>query len=149
MTPKPRFLVCEDGREYLERFQRFLGASFELVPAPDFAAVRAAAGGAAGILLDLDFRRTPPDRLVDGDGPASANLDPSARARLAETQGILILRRLRAEGVTLPALLFADIDDAAQARFLLETLAPLTILNSRVGLRDIAARMREAIAKTS
>ena len=146
---KPRFVVCEDGREYFERFQRFLSASFDLVPAPDYAAARAAADAAAGILLDLDFRRTPPERLV-GDGDDSslpAGLDPGARARLAETQGILILRRLRADGVRLPAMLFADIDDEAQSRFLVTTLAPLTIVDSRVGLPEIAARMRAAVGR--
>jgi hypothetical protein len=147
MTAKPRFVVCEDGREYLDRFQRFLGATFDLLPASDYATARAAAGpsgaGAAGILLDLDFRRTPPERLVDGDGPAPAGMDPGTRARLAETQGILILRRLRADGVRLPAILFADLDDAAQARFLTQTLAPLSIVSSRVGLPEIAALMRE------
>jgi len=148
MTAKPRFIVCEDGREYLDRFQRFLGASFDLVPVSDYAGARAAAGdGVAGILLDLDFRRTPPDRLVNGDGPAPSGMDPGTRARLAETQGILILRRLRAEGVRLPAILFADLDDAAQALFLTETLAPLSIVSSRVGLPEIAARMRACYAR--
>jgi hypothetical protein len=74
MTALPRFVVCEDGREYLDRFTRFLGDEFVFVPALDFAAARAAAAGADGVLLDLDFRRTPPDRLVDEHGPVPPGL---------------------------------------------------------------------------
>jgi hypothetical protein len=136
-----RFVVCEDGAEYLERFRRFLGESFDFLPAHDFSEARAAASGADGILLDLDFRRTPADRLVDEQGPAPAPLDAGTRARLAETQGILILRRLRAAGVALPAILFADLDDGQRA-FLTSTLAPLTVAGSRVGIAEIAALLR-------
>jgi hypothetical protein len=139
-----RLVVIEDGSEYVERFRRFLGGGeFTFVPAGDFAAARvAAAAGAEGLLLDLDFRRTPPERLVDEHGAAPAALDAGRRARLAETQGILILRQLRAAGVALPAILFADIDDGGQARFLETTLAPLRIASSRLGLPEIAALMR-------
>jgi hypothetical protein len=143
---RPRFVVCEDGSEYLDRFRRFLGAAFDLVPAHDFAEARAALDGADGLLFDLDFRRTPPARLVDERGPAPAALDAGTRARLAETQGILILRQLRAAGAALPAILFADLEDPAQARFLERTLAPLTVASSRLGLADIAALMRAAAA---
>ena len=108
---------------------------------------RAAAAGADGLLLDLDFRRTPPDRLVDERGPAPTDLDDDRRRRLSETQGILILRQLRAAGVTLPAILFADVDDGERARFLERTLAPLTIGSSRLGIRDIAALLRAGLAR--
>jgi hypothetical protein len=142
---RPRFIVCEDGTEYLERFARFLGDTFDLVPAADFAAALALAAHADGLLLDLDFRRTPPDRLIDEQGAASGGLDPGSRRRLAESQGILILRQLRARGVLCPALLFADLDDAEQSRFLERTLAPLTLVSSRAGIVEIAALMRAAL----
>ncbi|HVV50662.1 MAG TPA: hypothetical protein VHO06_13435 [Polyangia bacterium] len=141
-APRPRFVVCEDGDEYLARFRRFLGEAFDFLPARDFAEARAAAAGADGLLLDLDFRRTPPERLVDEQGPVPAPLDAGTRARLAETQGILILRGLRAAGVTLPAMLFADLTDAAQRDFLERTLAPLAVAGSRLGIAEIAARLR-------
>ena len=137
-----RFVVCEDGAEYLERFRRFLGESFDFFPARDYAEARAAAAGADGLLLDLDFRRTPADRLVDEQGPAPAPLDAGTRSRLAETQGILILRRLRAAGVALPAILFADLDDAGQLAFVTRTLAPLTVAGSRLGIAEIAILLR-------
>jgi hypothetical protein len=148
VTPaRPCFVVCEDGTEYLDRFQRFLDDAFRFVAAGDFAGALAAitAGDARGLLLDLDFRRTPPGRLVDEAGPTPPGLDAGSRQRLAETQGILILRQLRARGVNLPALLFADLDDAEQARFLERTLAPLTIVSSRLGIVEVAAVMRRAL----
>jgi len=148
MTPTPpRFVVCEDGTEYLERFTRFLGDDFAFIPARDFASAHAAAGSADGLLLDLDFRRTPRDRLVDESGPVPANLDDDRRRRLAETQGILILRQLRGAGVTLPAILFADLDDADRQDFLTQTLAPLTIASSQLGIRDIGALLRKVLAR--
>jgi hypothetical protein len=146
LTPtRPCFVVCEDGTEYLDRFSRFLGDDFTFVPATDFESARASAAGADGVLLDLDFRRTAPERLVDERGFVAAGLDPERRRRLAETQGILILRQLRAAGVTLPAVLFADLDDDERARFLERTLAPLTIGSSHLGIREIGMMLRRAL----
>lgn len=140
-APRLRFVVCEDGAEYLERFRRFLGDSFDFLPAHDFDEASAAAADADGILLDLDFRRTPADRLVDEQGPAPTSMDAGTRTRLAETQGILILRRLRAAGVALPAILFADLDDG-QLAFVARTLAPLSVAGSRMGIAEIATLLR-------
>jgi hypothetical protein len=142
VTSRARIVVCEDGTEYVERFRRFLGEAFDFTPAGDFGAALAACAGADGILLDLDFRRTPPERLVDEAGVTSPALDAGTRRRLAQSQGILVLRALRARGVTLPAILFADLDDAQQARFLETSLAPLVVAPSSTGLREIAAQIR-------
>jgi hypothetical protein len=60
----------------------------------------------------------------------------------AEVQGILLLRALRSRGVTLPALLFADLDDAARTARLETELAPLQIVSSSEGLQRIAQRLR-------
>ena len=147
VTTRPRLLIVEDGNEYLDRFNRFLGDDFDFVTAQDFEGARDAAAGADGLLLDLDFRRTPPGRLVDEGGPVAAGIDPETRRRLAETQGILILRQLRAAGIALPAILFADIDDAERARFLERTLAPLTIASSRLGIREIGALLRALLSR--
>lgn len=139
---RPRFVVVEDGREYVDRFRRFLGEAFEFVAANDSAAAEAAANGtppAHGLLFNLDFRRTPPERLVDERGAIVAAPDEGTRRRLVESQGIFILRALRARGVALPAMLFADLDDATQAAFLERTLAPLVIAPSSTGLRGIGA----------
>ncbi len=128
-------LVCEDGREYTERFQRFLGGEFRFLRAAHFAEALRLAPGASAILLDLDFRRTDPALLVDESGA------PAARSA-AEVQGILMLRALRSRGVKLPALLFADLDDGERAARLEAELAPLQIVSSSEGLPRIAERLR-------
>ena len=69
---KPLWIVCEDGTEYLERFSRFLGDEFRFAPARDGETLLAEAQAAAGVILDLDFRLTPPERLVDERGEARA-----------------------------------------------------------------------------
>jgi hypothetical protein len=143
-------VVCEDGSEYIDRFRRFLagllGPGTRFVPARNYAEAMASAAEADGLLLDLDFRRTPADRLVDEHGPAPAALDAARRGRLSETQGILILRRLRAAGIALPAILFADLDDDDQARYLESTLAPLVVASGRLGLPEIAGLIRRFAA---
>jgi hypothetical protein len=144
----PRFVVCEDGSEYMQRFTRFLGEDFAFVPAGDFAAARDAAGGADGLLLDLDFRRTPRDRLVDERGPVPPDLDKDTRRRLAEMQGILILRQLRTAGIGLPAILFADLDDEDRVRYLEQTLAPLKVASSHLGIRDIGALLHTVLTRS-
>jgi hypothetical protein len=141
----PRFIVCEDGSEYLDRFKRFLGEDFVFVAARDFESARAAAAFADGLLMDLDFRRTPADRLIDEQGRAAVGIDDDRRRRLSETQGILILRQLRAAGVALPAILFADVDDPERARFLERTLAPLRIGSSHLGIREIGALLQAVL----
>jgi len=128
-------IVCEDGTEYTERFQRFLGGEFHFVRAAHFAEALTLAKEARGLLLDLDFRRTDAALLVDESG---AKAPKSA----AEVQGILLLRALRSRGVKLPALLFADLDDAARTARLETELAPLQIVSSSEGLQRIAQRLR-------
>lgn len=139
---KPRWIVCEDGNEYLSRFQKFLGHEFEFVPAGDLEDVLRALPGAAGLLLDLDFRRADPAGLVDESGTARTRLAAGERSRLAEVQGVLILRALRGRGVGLPALLCADLDDPAQARRLEQELAPLAIVPGNEAVARIGDRLR-------
>jgi hypothetical protein len=132
------FLVCEDGSEYTDRFRRFLGGQFQFRRAGHFAEALALADGADALLLDLDFRRTQPALLVDERGRSAAR-------SAADIQGILILRALRARGVALPALLFADLDDAERAARLEAELAPLRVVPSSEGLPRIAQLLRELV----
>ncbi len=129
-----RIIVCEDGFEYIERFRRFV-PGFDFVRAGHFAEALALLPGAAALLLDQDFRRTPRELLIDASGAHSSDALP-------EVQGILILRALRARGVALPALLFADLDDSERASRLERELAPLSIVPSTEGLPQIATRLR-------
>lgn len=143
---RPLWIVCEDGSEYLERFRRFLDGEFDFAAAGDgeaaLAALSSSSPRATGVILDLDFRRTRLERLVDEQGERRATLPEAERRRLAESQGILILRLLRQRGCVAPALLCADLDDASQVEYLERALAPLSIVPSHEGLREIAARMR-------
>ncbi|HJX53862.1 MAG TPA: hypothetical protein VJ801_13935 [Polyangia bacterium] len=142
----PLFLVCEDGDEYTQRFERFLGREFRFRRVPDGQHVEAAARSehAAGLLLDLDFRRLSPDRLLGETVPSSHVPSAEECARWSAAQGILILQYLRSRGIGLPALLFADLDDSEQVAYLEKTLAPLSVVPSREGLAQLAARLRTA-----
>ena len=137
-----RVLVCEDGSEYTERFTRFLGAEHRFERAGHFAEALPLAADADALLLDLDFRRTPKTLLVDERG------GPSPRGA-AEVQGILILRALRARGVLLPALLFADLDDPGHASRLEADLAPLRVVPGSAGLVRIAQLLREVVSSAT
>lgn len=140
---KPLVIVCEDGHEYLQRFSRFLGGELELVRVDDFSTAKAACARAPlALLFDLDFSRLPAERLIDEAGQTAARPRDEAR-RLAQMQGILILRALRAAAVTAPALLFADLDDPARVKFLEQSLAPLSVVPSSEGMGAIAARLRK------
>ena len=144
-TVLPLFLVCEDGHEYSERFQRFLGRDFRFLRVPGGRQAEAAIerGSVAGLLVDLDFRRLPPSDLLGEDGPPARAPSPEEGARWSAAQGILILQYLRRRGISLPALLFADVDDPGQAAYLERTLAPLQIVSSREGLKQLGERLRE------
>ena len=138
---RPLVIVCEDGHEYLHRFSRFLGDELELVRVDDYPSALAACGrGPRALLFDLDFSRLAADRLIDEAGLAAARPRDESR-RLAQMQGILILRALRAAAVTAPALLFADLDDPARVKFLEQSLAPLRVVPSSEGMGGIAARI--------
>jgi hypothetical protein len=140
-SERATLLVCEDGHEYTTRFERFFGAAFRFVRAGNFAEALRAAPTAAGLLFDLDFRRTAPAELVDENGTTEAARAKGETARLAGLQGILILRALRTTGITAPALLFADLEDEARTRFLETSLAPLHVVPSREGLAQIGSRL--------
>jgi hypothetical protein len=140
---KPTLVVCEDGDEYTTRFARLLGHEVEFERAGTHAeASRLLAAGALGILLDLDFRRTNSVDLVDETGATRVGLSDGERRRLAEIQGILVLRALRGAGITAPAILFADLNEPSRGDYLVATLAPLAILPSSESLPAIAKHIR-------
>ncbi len=139
----PRIVVCEDGTEYHDRFHRFFGAEFQFVRAGNLGEALACCAGSAGLILDLDFSRTVPGKLVDEAGAAGvANSPPDEIRRLAEVQGIFLLRALRKGGITVPALLFADLDDPERVGFLEQTLAPLSVVPSSESLTVVGGRLR-------
>lgn len=138
MTPR-RWLIVEDGQEYRTRFARFGGEGLELGAANSLAAVEAllAESSFDGLLFDLDFRRTPATALIDDQGASAAALPAAEQQRLAKQQGIYILLALRQRGITIPAILCADLDDEEQCAYLKRTLAPLEICGSTTALREL------------
>ncbi len=144
--PAYHFLICEDGHEYVERFQRFLGARFSFARVGDFFELMDALAVHPefdGLLLDVDFRRTSPERLIDVSGQPLSASDPSVRAELTDNQGLAILAALRGRGQKLPVLLFSDIEEPERLAFLKARFAPLEVIPSELGLREIAARLLE------
>ena len=98
----PRFLVCEDGHEYTERFARLLGGSFRFERAGHYAEVRAACWPPArprraccSTSTSGAPRAETADRRVGGGQRPRGIWPEETRRRLAEVQGILILRALR------------------------------------------------------
>jgi hypothetical protein len=142
---KPLFLVCEDGAEYLDRLQRFLGGEFRFQRAQSLAALLAQLQQhqCAGVIMDLDFRRTPLADLIDESGSAARASD---QERVAAVQGLFILRALRGRALEVPALLCTDIDDPAQLQHLEAELAPLHVVPSSEGLPRLAQRLRALAA---
>jgi hypothetical protein len=140
------FLVCEDGTEYIERFERFLGEDFRFVRSASLGELLrdlAQHAPIAGLLLDLDFRRTDDALLVDADGRANNCLSKAESARLAANQGIFILSALRQREIDVSVLLFADIGDAGQRAQLVRKFAPLQLVESHVGLGEVRRRLLE------
>ena len=84
---------------------------------------------------------------MDESGAARAQLPDGERARLAEMQGVLILRALRGRGVRLPALLCADLDDPGQVRRLEEELRPLSIVPGSESVLQIGARLKSGVPR--
>jgi CheY-like chemotaxis protein len=144
----PLFLVCEDGHEYIQRFERFLGREFRFLRVGSGAEAQAALAlePITGLLLDLDFRRLHASQLLGESGPPASSPTTEERGRWSAMQGILILQHLRRQGIRLAALLFADLDDAEQSAYLEKTLAPLAVVSSREGLAQLAARLRLMLA---
>ena len=141
---RPRIVICEDGDEYTTRFHRVLGQELLFQRASGFAqAKQFLDAGAAGILLDLDFRRSEPGDLLDESGTRHEELADHERRRLAQDQGVLILRALRSSGVAAPAILFADFQDPAQLDYLRRALAPLVVLSSSESLASIVEHIRK------
>lgn len=146
---KAVWIVCEDGTEYLHRFSRFLSTSFDFEHAADAESLIHILANVApsGILMDLDFRRIPGERLVDESGQSGLAIPEAERKRLSQNQGILILRYLRARGITTPTILCADLEDAEQRDYLERTLNPLEIAPSSEGLAQTALRMHRLSSK--
>jgi CheY-like chemotaxis protein len=144
---KPRVLVIEDGHEYIENLQRFLGEHFEFSRAGDGeAALDALAhGGWDVIYLDMRFDRAP--RLLgDLEGLATRFAGDGQRARrfLEDNQGTYILAAIRDAGVLTPVLFSYDFDGEPR-RFanLTRRHGPLASLPDTAGPAEIQRALQD------
>lgn len=149
---KACFLVCEDGNEYLERFERFLGTRYDFLQSRSLSELldqlAALVHPPAAVLLDLDFRRTALPLLVDGQGRPLAQTNHEERQRSIANQGIAILACLRQRHPRIPVMLFADLPEAQQT-FLSQRFAPLTIVPSHVSMRELQSELQAVAVRSS
>ena len=143
-----KVLVVEDGYEYIDTLERFLGEGFSWTRAgsgPE--ALRLLDGGGFdAVLLDMRFDRVPEADLL-GDLAATAdrfNGDPvQARHFLEDHQGNFILAALRASGVGVPVLVSYDFEEEPRRwRHLADTFGPVDYLPDNASPGDIATRLR-------
>lgn len=146
-----RVLVIEDGFEYSELLQRFLGEGF--------AWERAGSGPAAlrrlegepfdAIFLDMRFDRAPEGELL-GDLEAVAdrfNGDPvQARRYIEDHQGTFVLAALREAGRPEPVLMSYDFDgEPRRWERLAARYGPVAYLPDNASPADIAGRLRALV----
>lgn len=97
-------LVVEDGREYEEFAQTFLGERFDVVAAHSAgeALERLRAGGVDVLFVDLRFERAPAELLVGDVDAIARRLFGGDRARalrwIKDQQGTLVLAEIRKAG---------------------------------------------------
>jgi len=136
----PRFIVCEDGDEYVRRFTRFLSPRFAFSRANDYVTLcdlLESHPAVTGLLFDLDFRRTPVERLVDELGGKALPATDEEQRHIAANQGIAMICALRHRGNQTPIILFADLESDKQLEFLTRTLSPLQVAPSSLGLNEL------------
>jgi len=151
MADPVRVLVVEDGREYTDTMQRFLGArGFTFARAGSGPEALAAVGeGHDVIFLDMRFDRVE-QRALLGDLAAATercNGDPGAGRRFLEDhQGTYILAALRGAGCRLPVLLSYDFSNEVRRFERLEaSYAPLDHCRDVASPEEVASRLRRLV----
>ena len=147
---KLRVLVVEDGHEYIENLQRFLGEHFEFCRVGDGEAAldALAAGGWDVIYLDMRFDRAP--RLLgDLDALTTRFAGDAQRARrfLEDNQGTYILSAIREALVTTPVLFSYDFEGEPR-RFanLARRHGPMAFLSDTAGPAEIQRALQGLVA---
>lgn len=109
-----QLLVIEDGSEYLEFAERFLGHAFVVRGSRSLREALSALSvtPADGFLLDLRFERSPDEDLVGDIGTLAERRFAGSRERAAaylrEQQGAIVLGGLREAGHRAPAVFVHD-----------------------------------------
>lgn len=141
-------LVIEDGYEYTETLERFLGEGFswERAGSGPRALQRLREGGVDAVFLDMRFDRVPEEELL-GDVAAVAdrfNGDAvQARQFLEDHQGNYVLAALREAGIELPVLVSYDFEgEPRRWQHLAEQFGPVDYLPDNAAPGEIAERLR-------
>lgn len=132
--PIPTLLIVEDGDEYLEFFERHL-VGYRLLQAHDAAAaVELLESWAVDVIvMDLRFDRLERERLVGDVLEISRtrfgqdNDLTQAWRYMADNQGYLILRKLRAEGFDEATLIIEELPER-QVQNLRRLYGPLSVV---------------------
>lgn len=142
-----RVLVVEDGFEYIQTLQQFLGEGFVWVRAGSGreALSALAEGGWDAVFLDMRFDRVPDEDLL-GDLEATAdrfNGDPAqARLFLQDHQGNFVLAALREQGFTVPVLISYDFEgEPRRWQHLTARFSPVDYLPDSGSPTEIAERL--------
>lgn len=141
-------LIIEDGFEYQQTLERFLGSEFVFERAGSGPAgiERLQQGGVDAVFLDMRFDRVPDDELL-GDVAAVAdqfNGDPvQARLHLQDHQGTFVLAALRAAGLKVPVLLSYDFSAEPRRWSRMQAAhKPVEFLPDSAGPVEIATALR-------
>lgn len=142
-------LVIEDGYEYTETLEQFLGEGFswERAGSGPRALERLGAGGIDAVFLDMRFDRVSEEELL-GDVAAVAdrfNGDAvQARQFLEDHQGNYVLAALREAGIELPVLVSYDFEgEPRRWQHLVERFGPVDYLPDNAAPGEIAERLRQ------
>ena len=148
-----RVLVIEDGFEYSETLERFLGTGFqwERVGSGQQALARLAEASFDVSFLDMRFDRAPQDELL-GDVQEVAdqfNGDPvQARNFLEDHQGNYILAAIRDGGWRIPVLMSYDFDlEPRRWKHLATRYAPVDYLPDNASPAEISGRLMRLVAR--
>ena len=150
---RPRILVIEDGREYVETLGRYLGAEFEFVRAGHGRAALDALSIATfqAIFLDMRFDRVQlADLLGDQSALATRLGGDLVRVRqfLEENQGTYILAALREANHRLPVVFSYDFDGEPRRWRRIETrFSPVSYLADTASPDQIREQLEAASAQ--
>ena len=150
MTEETPVLVIEDGNEYLELLERFVGGYTYLQAHSGDEAVKYLQAGNVGLIyLDMCFDRTPRSQLL-GDISAMIARHAGNEARawrfIERNQGLFILDHLKAAGLDqVPILLSHDFSAQPTRWAHLKALYPtLEWVHDEITAQEILSRIQSS-----
>ena len=138
-------LIIEDGFEYIELMQRFLGDRYHFTRASDFESARQhlASQSVDLVYLDLNFERLEDAQLLGDWDQLRVRFNGDAvksRQYIARNQGLFILAALRREGVSLPVIISHDFSREKDRWSLIEKQhKPVYYVSDNAGPTEVSA----------